>query len=156
MKGIPDGGKQVRAIPRGTPSRTATGFFIQDSFRATSRLTLNYGVRWDYFGVTGEKNGQFYTFDLATADDNVPTNQLYGKDCNNFAPRARLCLRRNRQGKDCGPRRMGPVLRRVFSGYVPRPLALELRLLPGPGVSRHWARKRSRPAAWSRPVDRYP
>ncbi len=31
--------------------------FIQDSFRATSRLTLNYGVRWDYFGVTGEKNG---------------------------------------------------------------------------------------------------
>ena len=32
------------------------GFYIQDSFRATPRLTFNYGLRWDYFGVVGEKN----------------------------------------------------------------------------------------------------
>ena len=44
-------------------------------------------MRWDYFGVTGEKNGQFYTIDFANGGDNVPTNQLYAKDYNNFAPR---------------------------------------------------------------------
>ncbi len=32
------------------------GFFVQDSFRATKSLTLNYGLRYDYFGVIGEKN----------------------------------------------------------------------------------------------------
>ena len=31
-------------------------FYLQDSFRVTPRLTLNYGLRWDYFGVVGEKN----------------------------------------------------------------------------------------------------
>jgi outer membrane receptor protein involved in Fe transport len=32
------------------------GFYLQDSFRVTPRLTLNYGLRWDYFGVVGEQN----------------------------------------------------------------------------------------------------
>ena len=32
------------------------GFYFQDSYRLTPRLTLNYGLRWDYFGVIGEKN----------------------------------------------------------------------------------------------------
>ncbi|MGB8731582.1 MAG: hypothetical protein WCC99_10080, partial [Candidatus Sulfotelmatobacter sp.] len=56
-------------------------------FRATPRLTLNYGMRWDYFGVVGGKSGQFYTVDFSNGGNNVPTSQLYGKDLNNFAPR---------------------------------------------------------------------
>ena len=32
------------------------GFYVQDSFRVTPRLTFNYGLRYDYFGVVGEKN----------------------------------------------------------------------------------------------------
>src|SRR6267378_1397965 len=32
------------------------GFYIQDSYRVTPRLTLNYGLRWDYFGIVKEKN----------------------------------------------------------------------------------------------------
>src|SRR5438045_5554583 len=31
-------------------------FYVQDSFRPTQRLTINYGLRWDYFGVVKEKN----------------------------------------------------------------------------------------------------
>jgi hypothetical protein len=88
LNGLPDGGKQVQGDSRRHTYQNSDGLFIQDSFRATSRLTLNYGVRWDYFGVTGEKDGLFYTVgDLSTGGDNVPTNQLYGKDLNNFAPR---------------------------------------------------------------------
>ena len=32
------------------------GIYAQDSYRITPRVTLNYGLRWDYFGVMGEKN----------------------------------------------------------------------------------------------------
>jgi len=87
LQGLPDGGKQVQGNSKRHTFQNSHGFFIQDSYRATSRLTFNYGLRWDYFGVTGEKAGLFYTFD-PVSDNNVPTHQLYGKDLNNFAPRA--------------------------------------------------------------------
>jgi hypothetical protein len=89
LNGLPSGGKQVTGDSRRHTFQNSHGFFIQDSFRATSRLTFNYGLRWDYFGVTGEKNGQFYTIALNQPNgvDNVPTKQLYDKDLNNFAPR---------------------------------------------------------------------
>jgi hypothetical protein len=88
LEGIPDGGAQVQGDSTRHEFQNSHAFFIQDSFRASSRLTLNYGMRWDYFGVAGEKNGQFYTVgDLSTGGNNVPTGQLYDKDLNNFAPR---------------------------------------------------------------------
>ena len=87
LQGIPDGGNQVAGDSRRHTFQNSDGLFVQDSFRATARLTLNYGVRWDYFGVTGEKNGLFYTFNPANGGSNDPTGQLYGKDFNNFAPR---------------------------------------------------------------------
>ncbi|MGB8060565.1 MAG: carboxypeptidase regulatory-like domain-containing protein [Candidatus Sulfotelmatobacter sp.] len=90
LEGIPDGGAQVTGNSKRHTFQNSEGLFIQDSFRATPRLTLNYGLRWDYFGVTGEKSGLFYTFDPAGnggTGDNVQTGQLYDKDLNNFAPR---------------------------------------------------------------------
>jgi len=62
-------------------------FYIQDSYRMNPRLTLNYGLRWDYFGVVGEKDGLFNRLDLNSPTNVSPTGQLYGKDLNNFAPR---------------------------------------------------------------------
>jgi Carboxypeptidase regulatory-like domain/TonB-dependent Receptor Plug Domain len=87
LNGLPSGGKQVTGYSNRHTFQNSDGLFIQDSFRATARLTLNYGVRWDYFGVAGEKNGLFYTFNPANGGSNDQTNQLYGKDFNNFAPR---------------------------------------------------------------------
>src|ERR1700734_3128027 len=87
LQGLPDGGDQVQGNSERHTFQNSDGLFIQDSFRATSRLTINYGLRWDYFGVTGEKNGLFYTFNPANGGSNDPTGQLYGKDFNNFAPR---------------------------------------------------------------------
>ena len=92
LEGYPDGGKQVQGDTERHTYQNSHGLFIQDSFRATSRLTLNYGMRWDYFGVVGGKSGEFYTVDYANGGDNVPTGQLYGKDLNNFAPRVALLM----------------------------------------------------------------
>ena len=89
LEGIPDGGAQVAGNSRRHTFQNGRSFFLQDSFRVTPKLTLNYGVGRDFF-VTGEKSHMFYTFDPAAnggAGDNVQTNQLYGKDYNNFAPR---------------------------------------------------------------------
>jgi len=87
LEGIPDDGAQVTGDSRRHTFQNSHGAFVQDDFHATSRLTFNLGVRWDYFGVTGEKNGLLWTFDPAGGGNNVPTGQLYDKDYNNFAPR---------------------------------------------------------------------
>jgi hypothetical protein len=99
LEGIPDGGKQVQGNSQRHTFQNSDGLFIQDSFRATSRLTFNYGMRWDYFGVTGEKNGLFYTFNPANGGSNDPTGQLYGKDFNNFAPRVAFAYDLTGKGK---------------------------------------------------------
>ncbi len=87
LTGVPDGGSQIQGDSQRHTYQNSEGLFFQDGFRVTSRLTLNYGLRWDYFGVTGEKSGLFWTFDPANGGSNVPTGQLYNKDFNNLAPR---------------------------------------------------------------------
>src|SRR5260370_4222033 len=67
------------------------GVYFQDSFHLFPRFPLNYGLRWDYFGVVTEKNHLFSNFDT-TADTLVPVgpgglSRLYEPDYRNFAPR---------------------------------------------------------------------
>jgi hypothetical protein len=90
LRGTPSGGSQAAGPTLRHTFQNSHAFYLQDSFRVTPRFTLNLGVRWDYFGVVGEKNNLLYTFDPtanAGAGDNVQTKQLYNKDFNNFAPR---------------------------------------------------------------------
>jgi outer membrane receptor protein involved in Fe transport len=58
----------------------------QDSWKLTRKLTFNYGLRWDYYGVIGEQKNRFSNFDTATASLVIP-KQLYPRDLNNFSPR---------------------------------------------------------------------
>jgi len=87
LEGIPSGGKRTQGQSRRHTFENNHGFYIQDSYRVSPRLTLNYGLRWDYFGVVGEKDGLFNRLDLNSPTNVSPTGQLYGKDLNNFAPR---------------------------------------------------------------------
>ena len=79
------------------------GLYFQDSFHLTPRLTLNYGLRWDDFGVIAEKDNLFSnffvsSFDAATdsgtgAQVQVGTpaqTRLYQPHYKNFGPRASL------------------------------------------------------------------
>jgi hypothetical protein len=72
------------------------GFYVQDSFRVTPRLTFNYGLRWDYFGVVQEKNNLLSNItNLDAVNDTFTLTQvgqpglssLYNPDKKDFAPR---------------------------------------------------------------------
>jgi hypothetical protein len=99
LSGLPDDGAQVAGNSLRHTYQNSHGFYIQDGYRVTPKLTLNYGLRWDYFGVTGEKDGQLWTFDPASGGNNVPSGQLYGKDFNNFAPRLAFAYDVGGEGK---------------------------------------------------------
>lgn len=82
------------------------GFYGQDSFRLTSRIMLNYGLRWDYYSVVAEKNHLFSDF--------VPTSStqgsliqvgpgglpgLYNSDKKDFSPRISIAWDVTGKGK---------------------------------------------------------
>jgi hypothetical protein len=61
--------------------------FVQDSWRAAERLTLELGLRYDFYSVVKEANGlakPFFVEDNAFSTD---PNNFYDPDKNNFAPR---------------------------------------------------------------------
>ena len=74
------------------------GFYFQDSYHVKSRVTLNYGLRWDYNGVVAEKDHLFSNFvtTSATAGQLVRVgvpgglSKLYNPDYKNLAPRASI------------------------------------------------------------------
>jgi hypothetical protein len=86
------------------PRNKYTGFFGQDSWRITSRLTLNYGLRWDIIRPWYEKYNQLSTFipgEQSVVYPGAPQGFLLPLDpgvsraisptrYNNFAPRLGL------------------------------------------------------------------
>ncbi len=84
------------------------GFYAQDSFHLASHLTLNYGFRWDYFGVVGEKSNLLSNItNLDLAGSNFTLTQvgqpglpkLYNPDKKDFAPRVSLAWDVTGKGK---------------------------------------------------------
>src|SRR5229473_1256779 len=86
------------------------GFYVQDSYRVTPRLTLNYGLRWDYFGVVQEKNNllsNITSISPAPGTGSFTLTQvgqpglssLYNPDKKDFAPRVSLAWDATGKGK---------------------------------------------------------
>jgi len=78
-------------------SENGYGLYFQDSYHLSSRVTLNYGLRWDYNGVVTEKNNLFSNFipTSSTTGSLVQVgpgglSKLYNPDYRNFAPRVSI------------------------------------------------------------------
>ena len=99
LAGTPSSGNLILGSDRDRNTfQASSGLFVEDSFHATPRLTFNAGLRWDYYGVIGEKKnlgsecvmsaGPTCTL-TQLGTDGLPSG-LYNPDYKNFAPRLSL------------------------------------------------------------------
>src|SRR6202030_3973357 len=100
LAGAPTGGSQRQGnTDRNTFENSHAGY-IQDSYRWKKNVTLNFGVRYDYYGLIQEKHGNFTNVDTATGlGVLVGQGRLYQPDYNNWGPRVSVAWDVTGQGK---------------------------------------------------------
>jgi hypothetical protein len=107
LLGIPDGG-DISSLHNIDYRRQIYSGYAEDDWKATDRLTLNLGLRYEFFSTIKEHNNQLATFDFNSLSLVVPKGQnaqltpalgsllpirrnasrgLISPDLNNFAPR---------------------------------------------------------------------
>jgi len=100
----------VDGYSHGTPFGTVgtrsweNGFFAEDDFRVTQRLTLNLGLRYDILTWPVEVENRQANFDLVTgalvvAGSNGASRQLIPNDYHNFGPRLGFAYQLTGDGK---------------------------------------------------------
>ena len=90
LAGQLSGGRSARGDSRRGTFQNSHGIYLQDNVRWGSNLTLNLGLRWDYFGVIDEEYGRLSNFDPERGLVLVGSpglERLYERDWNNFSPR---------------------------------------------------------------------
>jgi hypothetical protein len=108
LDGTVDGGFQYSGDSIRHTFENNFGLYAQDSFRVSPRVTFNYGLRWDYYGVVGEKNHLMSNItNLDPVGDTFTLTQvgqpglssLYNPDKKDFAPRVSLAWDATGKGK---------------------------------------------------------
>ena len=95
------------ARPGVNPATTISyedGFFVQDDWRCSQRLTLNLGLRYDFFAPPYEVDNRLANYDPATgrlvlAGKNGASRSTVDSDTDNVGPRVGIAYSLTRDGK---------------------------------------------------------
>lgn len=102
LAGSLSGGRSARGDSRRETFQASHAGYLQDNFRWSRRLSINLGLRYDYYGVLSEKDDLLSNFDSTLGLAQVGTNgleRLYERDWNNFSPRIGLAWDVTGRGK---------------------------------------------------------
>ena len=82
--GVPPGAQLERVRPN-----TLYGFYVQDDYRATDRLTLNLGLRYEFYTIPAEMNGLDTSLRNIFTDSSFTVGPPFAENpsFNNWAPR---------------------------------------------------------------------
>ena len=154
LAGTPSGGSQRQGnTDRNTFENSHAGY-IQDSFHWTKNVTLNFGLRYDYFGIVQEKHGNFTNVDTATGlGVLVGQARLYEPDYNNWGPRVSAAWDVTGKGKTVVRAGYGifydAFSQDMFIGHLPENSGFD----PGPAYSGFGPNPISTAGANSGPLD---
>jgi outer membrane receptor protein involved in Fe transport len=88
LAGTATGGTQGTGNTNRNTFENSHAIYLQDSYRVNRNVTVNLGLRYDYFGLIQEKHSMFNNVDPTTGNVfAVGQNRLYQPDFNNAAPR---------------------------------------------------------------------
>ncbi|MGH9660055.1 MAG: carboxypeptidase regulatory-like domain-containing protein, partial [Bryobacteraceae bacterium] len=71
LLGIPQQATRLDPLVNRTRTTKEAGVFFTDTYKITSRLTLDYGLRYDYYALPTFTDGLMYNWDRATNTVNV-------------------------------------------------------------------------------------
>jgi hypothetical protein len=94
--GVPPGAQLERVRPN-----TLFGFYVQDDYRATDRLTLNLGLRYEFYTVPSEMYGLDTTLRNIFTDSTFTVGPPFGRNpsLENWAPRVGFAWDANGDGR---------------------------------------------------------
>lgn len=88
LSGVPTGGNQLSGDTNRNTFQNSHAGYVQDTYHMLRNVTVNLGLRYDYFGIVTEKNENFTNVDPTTGIGSaVGPGHLYAPDYKNWAPR---------------------------------------------------------------------
>ena len=76
LLGVPFSASRLDPLTNRAQVNKELGLFVQDTFKLTQRLTLDYGLRFDYYALPTYEDGLQYAWDLKTGNVIVPQAAL--------------------------------------------------------------------------------
>jgi hypothetical protein len=68
MLGYPLNANSAEGVPTNDIHQQKLGLYWLDDWKASSRLTINYGLRWDWYGAVTDVNGRIRNLSFAEGD----------------------------------------------------------------------------------------